>query len=57
MGVVSEIEEMSHVELLNAYTTAILDEDSNGEYAKELDAEILRRMDSACTSRREEIRP
>lgn len=51
----SEIEEMSHVELLDAYVDAA---DGATEWAPEaLREEILRRMDSACTSRREEIRP
>lgn len=49
----AEIETMSHVALLGLFH----DTPSNESEHEPLRAEILRRMDSACTSRRQEIEP
>lgn len=48
-----KIETMSHAALLDAYDESIPGTDSESV----IRAEILRRMDSAATSRREEIEP
>ena len=48
-----DVETLSHVDLLDAY-------DALGDLRRvhpEYRAEILRRMDSACTSQRDEIEP
>lgn len=54
-GSAMDIETMSHVDLLNAYDNAR--RGATGPVPQAFREEILRRMDSACTSRREEIAP
>lgn len=49
----SSIETMSHVDLLDAYDESI----PGGEQEPLIRAEVLRRMDSARTSSRDEIEP